>query len=225
MLGMYLLVPTLLTILISFLVVRAGSIALMMTGVEKEKASFQALSAFSRAGFTTREAETVVNNPRRRRIISWLIILGNAGLVAVIVTATSSVATSSGYMLPISIAAILVGGLALYFLVNRTGFSRRWEGFIENRLLKSHIVEDPTEDLLHLIGDYGVVRVIITPDSPIIGHSLSKVGAKKDEFRVLGIERGREWTSLPSSREVIKERDKLVIYGNLSNLKSIFKQI
>lgn len=223
MLGIYLLVPTLLTILISFLVVRAGAIALMMTGIEKEKANFQSLSAFSRAGFTTREAEIVINNPRRRRIISWLIILGNAGLVAVIVTATSSVATSSGYMLPISIVAILVGGIALYFLVNRTGFSKRWEGFIENRLLKSHIIEESTEDLLHLIGDYGVVRVIITTDSSIIGHPISEVGTKQDGFRVLGIERGREWISLPSSREVIKERDKLTVYGDLNNLKSVFK--
>ena len=134
MLGLFLLVPTLLTILLSFLLVRAGAIALMMTGVEKEKANFQALSAFSRAGFTTREAESVINNPRRRRIISWLIILGNAGLVAVIVTATSSIATSTGYRLPISIIVILLGGLALYYLVyylvNRTGFARRWEDLI-----------------------------------------------------------------------------------------------
>ena len=76
MIGIYLLVPTLLSILLSFLIVRAGAIALMMTGVERQRANFQALSAFSRAGFTTREAELVINNPRRRRIISWLIILG-----------------------------------------------------------------------------------------------------------------------------------------------------
>ena len=77
MIGLYLLLPTLLVIIISFLVIRAGTIALMMTGMDRKKASFQALSAFTRAGFTTREAEAVVNNPQRRRIITWLIILGN----------------------------------------------------------------------------------------------------------------------------------------------------
>ena len=60
MTGIYLMLPTLLVILFSFLVVRTGAIALMMTGLEREKANFQALSAFSRAGFTTREAEIVI---------------------------------------------------------------------------------------------------------------------------------------------------------------------
>jgi len=224
MIGLYLLVPTLLTIFLSFLVVRAGAIALMMTGVDQERARFQALSAFSRAGFTTREAEVVVNNPRRRRIISWLIVLGNAGLVAIIVTATSSVATSQGYQLPITILAILVGGFLLYILVNRTGFTRKWESFIENRLLKSRIIEDTTEDLLHLIEGYGLVRVIITQDSPLVGKSLVEANTPENEFWVVGIERGKEWISLPRSREVISDGDKLVVYGNLNVLKNIFKQ-
>jgi hypothetical protein len=189
MTGIYLLVPTLLTIFISFLVVRAGAIALMMTGMDQEKARFQALSAFSRAGFTTREGELVVNNPRRRRIITWLIILGNAGLVAVIVTATSSIAISQGYHVPITIVALIAGGFALYMLVNRTGFARRWEGFIENRLVKAHILEEgTTEDLLHLIEGYGLARVIITHDSPHVGRSLVEANTPENEFWVVGIE-------------------------------------
>ena len=122
MLGLYLLIPTLITIFISYLIVRAGAIDLMTTGMDQRKARFQALSEFTRAGFTTREVEAVVNNPRRRRIITWLIILGNAGLVAVIVTATSSIATSTGYNLPITIIAIITGALLLYVLAGRGRF-------------------------------------------------------------------------------------------------------
>ena len=125
MTGLYLIAPTLITILISFLIVRVGAIALMMTGIDREKANFQALSAFTRAGFTTREAELVVGDHRRRRIVSWLIILGNAGLVAIIVTATSSVATSEGYQLPIVIGAIIAGSLILFGLARRGGRSLR----------------------------------------------------------------------------------------------------
>ena len=163
MIGLYLLLPTLLVIIISFLVIRAGTIALMMTGMERKKASFQALSAFTRAGFTTREAEAVVNNPQRRRIITWLIILGNAGLVAVIVSATSSIVSSEGYQVPITIFAIIVGTYLIYKLISRAGFTRRWEGFIEQRFIKSHAFEDvATEDLLHFIEGYGLVRAITT---------------------------------------------------------------
>ncbi len=68
--SLYFLFPTLLAVLVSFLLIRAASIALMMTGLEKNKARFQALSAFSGTGFTTKEAEMVVSHPVRRKINS-----------------------------------------------------------------------------------------------------------------------------------------------------------
>ena len=224
MIGLYLLIPTLITIFLSYLAVRAGAIALMMTGMEQSKARFQALSAFSRAGFTTREAEAVVNNPKRRRIIIWLIILGNAGLVAVIVTATSSIATSTGYNLPITIVAIITGAFLLYVLAGRSRFTQWWDSLIEKRFVKSHILEEAaTEDLLHFVEGYGVVKLIVAKESIFIGHSLRDVNTADNEFFVIGIERGKEWISLPRAREVINDGDKLVIYGNLNTLKSFFQ--
>jgi len=224
MIGLYLLVPTLLSIFLSFLIVRAGAIALMMTGVERERANFQALSAFSRAGFTTREAEMVINNPRRRRIISWLIILGNAGLVAIIVTATSSIATSRGYQLPVAILVIILGIFVLYLLVNRTGFRRKWESFIENRLIKSRFIQDVTEELLDLTEGNGIIRVIIDKDSVFINRSLSEITMPRNEYCIVGIQRGRSWISLPESQETINKGDRLLIYGNTNEIKRTFER-
>jgi Trk-type K+ transport system membrane component len=99
--GIYYLLPTLLVIFISFLIIRAAAIALMMTGLDQKRARFQALSAFSGTGFTTKEAESVVTNPKKRRIVTWLMILGNAGVGTVIVTATSSLVTSRGIRFPL----------------------------------------------------------------------------------------------------------------------------
>ncbi len=224
MAGLYLLIPTLLVIFFSYLVVRAGAIALMMSGMEQSKARFQALSAFTRTGFTTKEAELVINHPQRRRIITWLIIAGNAGLVAVIVTATSSITTSTGYNLPITIAALIGGVLVLYIYLSHSSFARWWDSFIEKRFVKSHVLEEAaTEDLLHFIEGYGLVKLIVTEDSIFIGHSLHDVNTADNEFFVLGIERGKEWISLPRARDVINGGDKLVIYGNLNTLKRFFK--
>jgi len=80
----------LITILVSFIVVRIGAFALQLTGIEPEVARFQALSAFSGTGFTTREAERVIGHRDRRRIVTILIILGNAGMVTVIATLVAS---------------------------------------------------------------------------------------------------------------------------------------
>ena len=224
MTGLYLLIPVLLTILASFLVVRAGAIALMMTGIDPQKASFQALSAFTRTGFTTKEAELVLNNPKRRRIITWLIIIGNAGLITIIVTGTSSLTTSQGYEIPITIGGLIIGTYLLYVLFRHTGLIRIWEGFIQNRLVKSNVFEESiTEDLLHFIEGYGVVRISVNQNSPLAGHSIRESFSPETQLWIVGIERAKDWISLPRPRELMKEGDRLVVYGNLNVLKGVFK--
>src|SRR4030042_5648925 len=72
-------------LLVWLLILWVGSMALEATGMERAKARFQALSALSGTGFTTRESESIVDHPKRRRIVSWLIFLGSVGLTAFIV--------------------------------------------------------------------------------------------------------------------------------------------
>ncbi len=223
--GLYFLAPTLLVIFVSFLMVRAAAIALMMTGMDEKRARFQALSAFSGTGFTTKEAESVVNHPSRRRIITWLMILGNAGIVVVIVTSTSSLVTSKGYHLPINVLILLLGIYVIYKVATRKGFIRRWESFVENKLVKSHAFEEgATEDLLHLIEGYGLVRAIIKENSPFAGSSLLEYKLTEKGLLVLGIERGKNWIPIPKAKEAIKEGDRLVVYGPLEVLRAIFRE-
>ena len=223
MTGIYLVLPTMLVILVSLLVVRAGAIALRRTGMTREKADFQSLSAFTRTGFTTREAELIMNNPRRRRIVTWLIIIGNAGLIAVVVTATSAVATSSGYQIPINIALLVIGIYIIYRLMRIRGWTRKWDNFIEKRLIKAKVIDEPmVEDLLHIHEGYGLLRVLITSESPYIDHSLYELNTPESEFFVIGIERGEEWISHPRSQRKIMEGDRLLVYGVLDNLREYF---
>lgn len=223
--GIYLLLPTLLVIFFSFLIVRAAAIALMMTGLDQNRARFQALSAFSGTGFTTREAEFVVNHPRRRKIVSWLMILGNAGIITVIVTGTSTLVTSKGFQLPINVVILIVGIFVIYKLATHKGFIRRWESFIEDKLVKSPAMEEAaTEDLLHLIEGFGLVRAIIKEDSPLIGNSLSQSELSEKKILVLGIERGKTWIPVPKADEIVMEGDKLVVYGPLNVLKARFEK-
>ena len=222
MTGMYFLLPTLLVIFVSFLIVRAAAIALMMTGMDEKRAKFQALSAFSGTGFTTKEAEYVINHPKRRRIITWLMIMGNAGIVTVIVTATSSLVRSGGYQLPMYILLLAVGIFIIYRIVTNRGFIRRWEGFIEDKFVQSRTFEeDVTEDLLHFIEGYGLVRIIVAEDSPLAGSSLAEHKLTERDILVLGIERGKNWIPVPKATEIIEDGDKVVAYGTLKVLKRI----
>ena len=220
--GLYFLLPTLLAVLISFLAVRAGAIALMMTGLDQQRARFQALSAFTGTGFTTREAERVTNHPLRRRIVSWLMVLGNAGIVTVIVTVTTSLVTSRGSTVPLNLLVLVVGLYLIYRAVGHTGLMRRWERFMEDRLQAFEAFEEEaTEDLLRLIEGYGLVRVIVREDSPLVCDALKECRLTEREVLVLGIERGRVWIPVPKAEEAIKRGDRLVMYGPLEALNSL----
>jgi hypothetical protein len=178
-------VPTLLLIFISALVIRAAAIALMMTRMSEKRAGFQALSAFTGTGFTTKEAEHVVNNPLRRRIISWLMILGNVGIVTVIIAATSSLVTREGYLLSINAVVLLVGIYLIYKTATHKGFIRRWESYIED---KNHMPLRKVQRRTFFIslkdmGSYGQLlqktRLLLVVLCQIL---------------VLGIERGKSWS-------------------------------
>ncbi len=222
--SLYFLFPALLAILVSFLFVRGAAIALMMTGLEKKKARFQALSAFSGTGFTTKEAELVINHPVRRKIMTWLMIMGNAGVVTVIVTATSSFATSSGFQLPINVLILILGIFLIYKLMTHRRIMKKWENFIERKLIKSPAFEEAsTEDLLHFLEGYGVVKKIISEDSSLVGSSISESGLSEKGALVLGIERGKSWIPIPKARERIEIDDRLIVYGPNDVLKELSK--
>ncbi|MDY6845334.1 MAG: TrkA C-terminal domain-containing protein [Thermodesulfobacteriota bacterium] len=223
--SIYFLFPTLLVIFISLLLVRASAIALMMTGLDEKRARFQALSAFSGTGFTTKEAESVVNHPLRRQIITWIMVFGNAGIVTVIVTTTSSFVTSRGHARSLNILFLLLGIILIYKIATHKRLMRKWENFIENKFIKSHVFEeDVVEDLLHLIEDYGLIRVIIKDNSPLIGSSILEHRLPDKGLLVLGIERNKNWLPIPKAQENIHEGDKLVVYGSLSMLRKLFKE-
>lgn len=224
--GLYYLFPTLIAILFSFLIVRAGAIALMMSGVERPKAIFQALSAFTGTGFTTREAEIVMNNPLRRKIISVLMILGNAGIVAVIISATSSVITSKAYELPVHFVLFVLGVYLIYRLGKSRGFTQKWEDFIERKLVRIPAFEEGlAEDLLHFLEGYGLIRKTINRESQLIDVSLAEWRFRSPDIVILGIERGSRWIPIPRKHhERVQEGDKLVIYGNLKSLKELLDE-
>lgn len=106
----------LIIILLSVIVVRVGAVALELTGLSKEVASFQAQSAFSGVGFTTQESELIVNHPLRRRIIRILIMLGSAGFTTAIATLVLTFVGERGKDLFIRLLILLVGIIILFLL-------------------------------------------------------------------------------------------------------------
>jgi hypothetical protein len=77
-------ISLLVIVTLSITVTKVATVALARTGLSREAARFQARSSFTGVGFTTSESERIVRHPVRRRIVLFLMLLGNAGLITAV---------------------------------------------------------------------------------------------------------------------------------------------
>ncbi len=105
------LISLLSAVTISILIGRVATQAFEMTGLSHDAARFQARSALTGTGFTTSEAESVVDHPVRRRILMVLMVLQSAGLVTLVSTFVLSFVDTGGAGGALRRAGILVSGL------------------------------------------------------------------------------------------------------------------
>ncbi len=212
----------LIAILVSFIVVRIGGFALQLTGIEPEVARFQALSAFSGTGFTTTEAERVVRHRTRRRIVTILIILGNAGLVTIIATLVATFTQVTGYSwFFVRLAIIVVGILILYQVIVTSRFGNRILVLVRKPLLKRILREAPAvEEVFNVGKDWGVNLVMIKEKSKNIGRSLADVMAEED-VEILAVDRADEFLPRPDRKERILEGDRLLVYASGKSVRRL----
>lgn len=209
-------------ICVSYLVVRIGAIALEMTGMERSRARFQALSAFSGTGFTTREAELVVSHPRRRKIVTYLMILGNAGIVSVIATFVLSLRQTGVFRPSLNMAIIAASLFVLYRIASHQKFAIKLTEKISKILKeKLHFEKVHVEEILQHPDGYGIATVLVGKKSKVAGSTLSQSGFKESNLIVLSIEKDEKIIHVPSARATIRVGDRLICYGKLENLKGL----
>ncbi len=206
------------------LVLWFGSIALEATGMERSRSRFQALSALTGTGFTTSQAELIVEHAKRRQIVTYLILLGNTGIVAFIILVILSV--RAGLTLPsISISAFTIVVLLFIGLAFWLGLIDR----LTNAILrltgrKTDMSRLIVEKVVHSAGDYAVVRLAVDEQSPIAGRQVQDADFKQRSITVLAIERGDAIVSLPQPEEKVLSGDYILCYGRLSDIEYATKK-
>jgi hypothetical protein len=211
--------------LLSLLAVRIGSTALMMTGLSWDTASFQAYSAFFGVGFTTREAEMVVNHPVRRRIIRDLILAGNLGLTsAVAALVVTMVQSEHEQHAVLVIAEVVLGLLTVLYLAGRRCVQRPLDKLIQYTLKRAGMVRAlDYELLLRIQSGYCVSEVEILADSPIVGKTLRETRPWDRGTIILAIKRnGQTIPGIPGPNEQLLVGDLVTLYGEESSIKGLF---
>jgi hypothetical protein len=227
-----------LTLVVSFVVVRIGAIAFQLTGLEWSLAKFQALSCFSGTGFTTKESELITSDKQRRKIATILIILGNAGFVIMIATLASSVfpqktilSKLSESFLPVDIppdlvkwvnlAIILAVVYGIYKVFTHEKFVRKMTTFLRRKIIKREIFQKVSfEELLLATGGYGISRIKVSAGSPVLNKTIMKSQLRDYDIMVLATVRGGETIPNPPANMKILPGDELICFGKLENIKN-----
>lgn len=209
---------------VSLLITRVATLVLVHTGLSRQSARFQARSALTGVGFTTGEAESVTKHPVRRRIVMWLMLIGNAGIITVIATVFATASQGGDEDDWLLRGLVFLAGVGALWLLT-------WNPWVDAALSKITAValrrwtDIDTRDysaLLHLSNNYNVIEMLVDEKNWLADKSLLEADLQSEGVLVLGVER-KEGTYLgaPRGATVIRPGDTLLIYGNNEVLEHI----
>ena len=210
----------LLIIAVLMIVVRSRAIALELTGVPKTIARFQALSALTGRGFTTREPEAVVQHPLRRRIIFVLMLVANIGVVIIVSTFVITLQGEGSIRPSINLIILGIGVYVFYGLATHRRFLSSISVRIRRKLKETFPLETgvPVDEVMHQGLGFGISRLTISENSMIARKTVEESGIREQEAIILSIERDGTFIPVPKAVRQIEEGDRLLCYGRTESL-------
>ncbi|MEA1964839.1 MAG: TrkA C-terminal domain-containing protein [Candidatus Aerophobetes bacterium] len=209
-------------VLISVMIRKVATVALKLTGLDEQTASFQALSALTGTGFTTREAELMLSHPMRRKVISLLMIIGNVGLVAIIAGLVSSFLTITSFWAIFRFVILIVALYLIFKMATYTRLARFLSRKIEKKLQeKFKLQKRSIEHILDLEEDFGIAEVTLHKGSSCAGKTLASSNLNKKKILILAIERDKERILVPRGNHKLRVGDNLICYGSFTEMKEI----
>jgi len=174
-------------IIVSLLINKIATKALVLSGLSRHSARFQSISAFTGVGFTTNEAEHIVNHSVRRKIVIVLMLLGNAGFVSAISSLVITFAGVEDQMTDFKNIAIILGGLFIIWLISKSQYlDFLLEKIIDAALRKyTDLNIMDYQKILDITGNYEVTELTIHENDWISGKTLSQCSLRDEGIVVL----------------------------------------
>lgn len=208
---------------LSVLATRVGSLALEATGLSSDAARFQAQSMFTGVGFTTSEAESITGDPARRRVASYLMLLGNAGIVSIIASLVLGFSAAGPREAAQRIGVLVLGLLLLVVLIRSKKVARFVRRRLERRLARwtAADIRDYTQ-LLGITGEYAVQESVVVSGGWLAGHQLQELDLPSEGVLVLGVRRrDGTYVGAPGASTKLETGDVVLLYGHEDQLADV----
>lgn len=207
------------------LITKIAAIMLVHTGMSRQSAQFQARSAYTGVGFTTSEAENVVNHPLRRKIIMALMLIGNAGIISAMASLMLTFVgqEESQFSWPLKLI-VLILSLFLLWLVASSQYVNNILSRVINKALKKYtsLIVSDYQTLLHLSGGFSITELLVEEGDWLVNKKLKNAQLREEGLNVLGIQRADGvFNGVLTGETVIKEDNILLIYGKEDVIKRL----
>ncbi|MEN8076490.1 hypothetical protein ABFP60_05960 [Clostridioides difficile] len=195
------------------------AILLKLTGLDMDKARFQVISIITHTGFTTRESELIAQHPKRRRLVSYLMLLSYVGQATFFSLLVSAI-KDEGFMNLLIISSSII--LIIIFLFKSSNILIKFDPllykFISKRWIKS-LNTKPIEKVLYINEEYEVIEFVVSHINQLCNIHLKDF--KLDFIKVLLIDKGHTIIPIPNGNDLVEEGDRVIIYGRVDKLKEL----
>lgn len=207
---------------VSTIVTKVASAWLMATGMSARYARFQARSAFTGVGFTTTEAESVVNHPVRRRVITRLMLMGNLGVGAIIASLVLSYDGAGSAGTAHRTVLLVVGGLIVVAFARSTTVDRALVAATRRIMRAGHGGSSPDRaTIANVGGDYDVVELAVHDDDWMCGRTLADLRPKDEGVIILGVERKGIFAGDLDKEDRLADGDIVVVFGRREAIEEL----
>lgn len=215
-------------ILIYVIFIEIFTVIFRMTGLTSDKAKFQVISLFTNSGFTTQEAELIVNSRIRRKIANLTMLSGfilNVTVISVLVNVFITLGQAeSGDVLKFFLATG-VFFIVMYILKKLKVFEFLLKGITER--ITNRIIYGGSTNIIEVLDTYGknsIVQVKILNLPEILQNTtLENCDLRKIHgINVLAITRNGDTNAHVSKDDILQNHDKVILFGRLANIKKVF---
>ncbi|MEQ8198665.1 MAG: TrkA C-terminal domain-containing protein [Clostridiaceae bacterium] len=220
----------LLLVIVYIIIIEIFTVIFMITGMSNTRAKFQVISLLTNCGFTTTESETVVSSRKRRKVAISIMLFGtifNVAVVSLLVNAVMSFSKNEDFNV-LYATLYLLFFLVFITLIKKAPFFRVTFDKIVKRIATKVIFSKKANPMLILDNFHGFVIVqikVIDVPAKLNNKTLLESRISKDYgIRILTIRRDDRTIGDVSKDEVIKQNDRLMIYGPLSHIINVFEQ-
>jgi hypothetical protein len=211
------------SIIVFLIIVEIITVLFKMTGLTDEKARFQVISLLTGTGFTTKEAELIMQHPTRRRLAQFLMILGYLGFfvgTSLLVNILQNPFTTQ------IVGSSLIFIVTIFIVVRNPLVKSNFDRIVERVVIKWGYSKAKSKHKIYRmvtrVKGYGIFSIIIDEDSRLDGVSIMDSHLKSNDMIILNIDKGDEFIGFVKRDYILQKGDNILVYGKVEQVLKTF---